>query len=141
MLLLLLLLLFLFLLLLQRFFLCPWKLDLSFFTQPVWKKKVDICLVRTLLCDKWRYRPPEAYLHVRCTNLLSVTLWQGFTNDSTSPSIRQKSSESWKVFEGACPGFTRLMVYSLLFQFYFGIQCWCEDLNLDLSGRFFTYLF
>lgn len=70
--------------------------------QPVWREKGDICSVRTLQCDKWRYRPAEAPLHVRRTNLLPVTLRQGFTDDSSSPSIRQKSSESWKQFESAC---------------------------------------
>ena len=38
------------------------------------KKKEYILSVRTLLCNKWRYRPAKAHLHVRHTNLLSVTL-------------------------------------------------------------------
>lgn len=55
---------------------------------------------------------------------------RGFTDDSTSPSIRQKSSESRTEFEGACPGSTCLMAYTLLFHL---IVLTCEDLILDLS--------
>ncbi len=106
----------------------------SLTTQPVWKKKTDICSVRTLLCDKWRSRPTEAHLHVRCTNLPSVTLQHGFTDDSTSLSIRQKSSESWKQFEGSCPGFTCLVAFSTFSILFWVSVLTCEDLNPDLSG-------
>lgn len=58
--------------------------------QPVGKKRGDIYSVRTLLCEKWRYRPGQAPLRIRRTNLLSVTLQQGLTDDSTSPSVRHK---------------------------------------------------
>lgn len=56
---------------------------------------------------------------------------RGFTDDSTSPSIRQKSSESWTEFEGACSGFTCLMAYTLLFPSYCadvrGFDSWSQS--------------
>lgn len=78
----------------------------------------------TAVCDKWRYRREEAPLHVRRTNLLSVALQQGFTDDSTSPSIRQKLPQSWKQFEGVCHGFACIMSYTQFFPSYFGFHCW-----------------
>lgn len=78
----------------------------------------------TAVCDKWRYRRKEAPLHVRRTNLLSVALQRGFTDDSTSPSIRQKLPQSWKQFEGVGHGFACIMSYTPFFPSYFGFHCW-----------------
>ncbi len=42
---------------------CFWQLYLFFLPLSLLgKKKLDICSLRTLLCDKWRYRPGEARL-------------------------------------------------------------------------------
>lgn len=77
------------------------------------------------------YRDPERHPFMS-DSLISCLLHsgRGFTDDSTSPSIRQKSSESWTEFEGACPGFTCLMAYALLFPSYcadvWGFDSWSQ---------------
>lgn len=81
------------------------------------------------------------HLHVRCTNLLSLTLQQGFTDDSTSPSIKQKSSENVKQFKGACPDSSCPMAQSAFFCLIFIVVLICEDLNIDLSGGKRLFIF